>query len=259
MNRMLAVLLLTCSAIPGTALAATTITIPITVDPGSARFDANSTNLAETVPASFPINSTFGNAPCTNETLSVSISQVGDEIEISATGVGDTNPSLPQFSCEFEAIAAFDIDFTAPEFAGTATVVRLVPEVVAYTENVALESGSVRLYSPTGLFSQTAQTREVATENATMAAVAIDLGQGGGVGATSGSSRAVALPPGDAASGQLAVQLSFSTPTGSPLTPAMDMSITIRLRVETVVPEPSAAMSLPVGMVTLASLAKLRR
>jgi hypothetical protein len=235
MRNLLLILAVFAWALPG--LAAQTFVVPITAVPGSVFINMPDGQFPS---QSLPFSQAFNRPSCTG-TFSAAIVNNGIEVEfdVVAPGAGCSE------SADFQA----NIEFVVPELGGTVTMVRVV--VIPLTtdfpviDTVSAEIGQGAPGSTSsvpGPFNVKFETPHWDWSR----------GQDDYPRMTGNPQNLVALIPGDTV--LMPINTSLRTSDAS------SYVATIRMRYEflVTVPEPSAALSLPIGVVTLFGLASLR-
>lgn len=233
------------------ALAAQTFKLPVTVVPGSVAFRPTGSSASQPpvfsptlLPVSFQVT---GNSTCSSSLVTVDVAVVDGGLEIgiagSAAGVGTS-------TCSLGGDVELDVEVAVPELGGSATAVRLVPEVSSFSFSslrrvavgIAPIAGSGSTSSIPGLPFDEPNT-------------AWELVWADGAGPTlTPAIRHFHWVPGDTL--RFRVRLSASM-LGNNAT-STSGSVRSRWEYRATVPEPSLGLSVPIGVLTLAWMASSR-
>jgi hypothetical protein len=234
-------------AMPG--FAAQTFTVPFTVVPGSVSVKNPQTGLFE--PVSMPFSKVIqsNNPNCTFGlgTFSAEMVNGGIEVELEGTavsnGVGD---------CGLSVNARLTVEFDVPELGGTVTMRRI--------DTTAIEGTFSELHTAFGRFGVTDETTSSIPGGKFSSGSGMSGAWKWSASGSSDESNYTLHPyvPGDTVQSPSQIGLSFAgaVPANGTATQG-----TIRIRYEfktTYAPEPSAALSLPIGVLGLLGLASLR-
>ena len=126
MRRLLLIVLLVWT-LP--AAAAQTFKVPITIVPGSVKFQPTGdyTPITGPVPVAFPVSrqvvGSTANGSCSAGLITVTADIVDGGLEVSLNGYAAGG------GCRLGGSVSFEVEIQVPEFGGTTTMVRLVPKV----------------------------------------------------------------------------------------------------------------------------------
>ncbi|MFO0691540.1 MAG: hypothetical protein U0900_22780 [Myxococcota bacterium] len=226
--------------IPTESRAAQTFKVPIVVVPGSVSIGSQTgRSLPLSHPFGFHFETSEGVCDVTG-TIATQLVNQGLELQIDVNAAGTGGP------CLLPEVETLTLRLTAPEFPGTATMVRLHAEVQTLTlpSNVVFRIGMSQ--------------REPATTSSEPGV--FDLGSWSTVVSRNApgspveptGNRLTPLIPGDVV--EIPVSLDLSAQDSA----SYSGTIRVRFEVRVTVPEPTASLSLPLGALTLLGLASLR-
>ncbi len=234
-------------------LAAQTYKVPITIVPGSVTFQGTGdyTPSGNPAPATFPISrQLFGNTAggaCSIGLVTVEANIVDGGFEAGVNGYAAGS------GCTLGGEIVFDVEIQVPEMGGTTTAVRLVPEVQEF-DFLDYARVGVILGSEIGT---TSSIPDFAF--ATSLSAPLDWNGTSDPGAppttpTGGSVSMMHWVPGDTLRFTVRATVFMR---GDPVNPAQG-NVRTRWEFRVTVPEPSASLSIPVGVLALFGFAALR-
>jgi len=215
--------------------------VPITAVPGSVFINAPDGQFPS---QSLPFSQAFNQpGPCSRTgTFSAEIVNDGIEVELDVVAAGSS-------ACSVSADFNVDIEFVAPELGGTVTMVRVVAPPLTTDFSMIQQVGAGMSQAAPGSTSSVPETFDVRFEG-------LNWDWSGGQEdyprLPSSPQNLEALIPGDT----VLMPITASLHTND----ASSYVATIRMRYEflVTVPEPSAALSLPIGVLGLAGLAAMK-
>lgn len=234
-------LVVLASALP--VAAAETYTIPLSVVPGSVTIEVPGVpDVSVGMPFSVAVQGSEPNCSLGGGQLSAEVVNGGLEVEFDGAAV-----SSGAGFCQFLARAKMELELESPELGGTGTMVRLeaVPEAdfsllsQARAEFVSRDPGSSS--SVPGSFSSEGFSANVRWDQS-------------GLGIQGDTRELKAWIPGDTV--RFPVEI-LNIMNGNPGQPT-EGTIRVRYVFKVTVPEPSASLSLPLGMAWLAGLSMMR-
>lgn len=233
------------------ALAAQTFKLPITVVPGSVEFRPTGSSAAQPpiftptpLPVSFQVT---GNSTCSGGLVDVDVEVVDGGLEV---GIAGSAVAVGSSTCSLGGEVELDVEVAVPELGGTATAVRLVPEVVNSTFS-SLRRISVGI-TP---IASSGTTSSISGLPFAEPDTAWELVWADGAGPTlTPAIRHFHWVPGDTL--RFRVRLSASM-LGNNAT-STSGSVRTRWEYRATVPEPSLGLSVPIGVLTLAWMAAPR-
>ena len=232
MRLLLLTLLVLAWAMPG--LAATTSVVPITVVPGSVASVDH-----EFLPDSLPFSIAIASNPSCSGTGTFSGELISDGVEV------EVSITAPSGGCRVGEEVQMIVEFEVPELGGTVTMVRVrATPIVAFPiinemTGEIIGGANASTSSVPGSFQADFTSRKLDFGNAATPTYR-------------GVASLIALIPGDTV--QIPIKILVDFQDGSPYV------ATLRIRYEflVTVPEPSAALSLPIGAAWLAGLAGMK-
>jgi hypothetical protein len=238
------------------AIGAETYKVPVTIIPGSAVFQAggNTPFAGEIIPVSFPVSrsvlGTPGDCIVGQVTVESELVDGGIEIDVNGTAVGP--------ACSLGGDIEFDIEIAPPELSGTTTVVRLVPKPVSVSLPDA-DSFMVSFQPGLGGAARatTSSLPELTVANpasGSLSWVRSDATGGELPTQPTGSVAPAFLIPGDTLRARVRMTIRMNGTTAHPAIGGFRT----RWEYQVTVPEPSAALSLPLGIAWLAGLSMMR-
>jgi hypothetical protein len=222
--------------------AAETYTIPISVVPGSVTVEVTGEpDVSVGMPFSIPVQASTPNCALGGGQFSAEVVNGGLEVEFEGSAV-----STGAGACQFIARAKMELELDSPELGGTGTMVRL--EAIPETDFSLISSARAEFVSRLGTSSS------VAGSFKTDRFLSYRTWVEGGESTTGDFTELEAWIPGDTVRFPVEVSDQMSGNPGQPT----QGTIRVRYVFKVTVPEPSASLSLPLGMAWLAGLSKMR-
>lgn len=223
-----------------TAIAAQTFTVPLSVVPGSVLVGIST---EPNTPAAMPF-SVFLQAPNCSGAGTFSAEVVNGGLEVAFDGSAFATSG----ACQFTARATMELEFHVPEVGGTATMVRL--EAVPITGSFSSISFVQADFVSRDPGSSSSVPGSFSTEGFSST---ISWNQSG-FGYHGNSTTLRAWIPGDTVRFPVEVSDFFSANPGLPT----QGTVRVRYVFKVTVPEPSASLSLPLGVACLAGMSRVR-